>query len=47
MITQGRTVDEALANLKEALALYIDDDGPHDTPAYPPIIAPVEVEIRS
>ncbi len=42
--SQGKTVEEALANLKEALELYFEDE---DLPInYPtPIIAPLEVDI--
>jgi predicted RNase H-like HicB family nuclease len=39
--SQGRTIDEALANLREALALYFEDQPPPDAPEA--IIAPVEV----
>lgn len=43
--SQGQTLDEALANLKEALELYFEDaDAPRPTP--PPVIAPVDVEVR-
>lgn len=42
--SQGRTLEEALANLKEALELYFEDvPAPEALPA--PIIAPVEVEL--
>jgi predicted RNase H-like HicB family nuclease len=43
--SQGETVEEALANLKEALELYFEDGPPID-PIITPIIAPLEVEIR-
>lgn len=39
--SQGRTVEEALANLREALELYFEDAPLPQTA--PPIIAPVEV----
>lgn len=43
--SQGRTLEEALANLKEALELYFEDaTAPQPAPA--PIMAPVDVEIR-
>jgi predicted RNase H-like HicB family nuclease len=40
--SQGATVDEALANLKEALELYFEDSTPQE-PLQPPIIATVEL----
>ena len=43
--SQGTTVEEALANLREALELYFEDtDAPRPMPS--PIIAPVEIEVR-
>ena len=43
--SQGKTVEEALGSLREALELYFDDnDAPSPTPS--PIIAPVEIERR-
>lgn len=39
--SQGRTMEEALANLREALDLYFEDAPLPDTA--PPIIAPIEV----
>jgi predicted RNase H-like HicB family nuclease len=42
--SQGRTLEEALANLKEALELYFEDVPVSEVlPA--PIIAPVEIEL--
>jgi predicted RNase H-like HicB family nuclease len=38
VVSQGKTVDEALANLQEALELYFEDE-----PL--PTVAPVEVHI--
>ena len=40
--SQGSTVEEALENLKEALALYFEDVAPPDR-LEPPIIATVEL----
>ena len=40
--SQGETVEEALANLREALELYFED-APVPEPGEPPIIASVEV----
>jgi len=40
--SQGETVEEALANLKEALELYFEDADPPET-IEPPIIATVEL----
>ena len=42
MTSQGRTLDDALVNLKEALELYFEDVPAPPTLA-PPIIASVEV----
>ncbi|MGE5675294.1 MAG: type II toxin-antitoxin system HicB family antitoxin [Mycobacterium leprae] len=44
--SQGKSVEEALASLREALELYFDDkDAP--LPTTSPIIAPVEIERRA
>ncbi|RIK11460.1 MAG: type II toxin-antitoxin system HicB family antitoxin [Acidobacteria bacterium] len=40
--SQGETIEEALANLKEALELYFEDVAPPDD-VEPPIIATVEL----
>lgn len=42
--SQGRTIEEALANLKEALELYFEGEALPD-PLPTPIIAPVEVKV--
>ena len=44
--SQGQSMDEALANLREALELYFDEDTPIE-PFVSPIIAPLDVKIRS
>lgn len=41
--SQGRTVEEALANLKEALELYFEDV--QASVPSPPIIAPIELDL--
>ena len=41
VVSQGPTVDEALANLTEALELYFEDE-PAPTP---PIVRPINVRI--
>jgi predicted RNase H-like HicB family nuclease len=43
--SQGESVDEALANLKEALELYFEDALSPRQPA-PAIIAPIEIDVR-
>jgi predicted RNase H-like HicB family nuclease len=43
--SQGRTIDEALANLREALELYFEDQ-PAPDPSEP-IVAPVEVKLSA
>jgi predicted RNase H-like HicB family nuclease len=30
VVTQGKTVDETIANLKEAVALFLDDEDPSE-----------------
>ncbi|MBI4491906.1 MAG: type II toxin-antitoxin system HicB family antitoxin [Chloroflexi bacterium] len=44
--SQGESVDEALANLREALELYFEDE-PLPEPGPGPIIAPIEVAVRA
>ena len=41
--SQGRTVEEALSNLKEALQLYFEDA--HEPAPPSPIIAPIELDL--
>lgn len=43
--SQGKTMEEALANLQEALQLYFEDT-PHIEPLTSPIIAPIEIEVN-
>lgn len=43
--SQGKTMEEALANLHEALELYFED-APNITPFSSPIIAPMEIEVN-
>ncbi len=43
--SQGPTIDEALANLREALELYFEDQPAPDAPE--PIVAPVEVRLSA
>jgi predicted RNase H-like HicB family nuclease len=40
--SQGHTVDEALANLREALELYFEDEPLPEAPPQP-IVAPIEI----
>jgi predicted RNase H-like HicB family nuclease len=44
--SQGETIDEALANLREALELYFEDD---DVPAsfVHPLVTPIEIRISA
>lgn len=42
--SQGKSVEDALENLKEALELYFEDEPPATAPT-PPIIAPVEIDL--
>ena len=44
--SQGRTIEEALANLREALELYFEDEpAPEALPE--PIVAPIEVRLSA
>lgn len=42
MTSQGESFDDALANLREALELYFEDQ-PFPEGIEPPIIAPVDI----
>lgn len=44
--SQGESIEQALANLKEALDLYFEDAPPAEIPRSP-IIAPVDVALRA
>ncbi len=43
--SQGRSIDEALANLREALELYFEDEPAPDTRE--PIVAPIEIRLSA
>ena len=44
--SQGRSIEEALANLREALELYHEDEpAPEELPE--PIVAPIEVRLSA
>ena len=47
VVSQGRTIEEAQANLKEAVELYIESFGREDLPesSYEVILYPFEVAI--
>jgi predicted RNase H-like HicB family nuclease len=44
--SQGESVETSLANLREALELYFEDQ-PLPADLQPPIIAPVDVSVRA
>jgi len=46
VVTQGRTHDETTANLREALALHLEDESPDESGVYPdaPVLVTVEME---
>lgn len=44
--SQGETVEEALANLREALELYFEDDEIPATFAHP-LVTPIEIRISA
>ena len=45
VVTQGKTIDETLKNIEEAVALYFknEDISALDLPSRPPITYPIEV----
>jgi hypothetical protein len=43
--SQGKTMEEALANLQETLELYFED-APKIGPFTAPIIVPIEIEVN-
>ncbi len=43
VITQGRTVEEALENMAEALELYFEGEEVEEVPSEPPIITVLSV----
>jgi predicted RNase H-like HicB family nuclease len=45
-VTQGDTLDEAMANLKEVVALALEDEGPaeYGLAPDPPILVTIELE---
>ena len=46
VVTQGRTYDETIANLREALALHLEDESAHEIGVLPdaPVLITVEME---
>ena len=46
VVTQGRTYDETIANLREALTLHLEDEFPEESGVYPdaPVLITVETE---
>ena len=46
VVTQGRTYDETIANLREALSLHLEGESPDETGVYPgaPILITVAME---
>lgn len=44
--SQGRTIDDALRNLREALELYFEGE-PAPEPHPVPIVAPIEIELSA
>jgi predicted RNase H-like HicB family nuclease len=43
--SQGHSIDEALANLREALELYFEDEPAPETQE--PIVAPIEIRLSA
>jgi predicted RNase H-like HicB family nuclease len=46
VVSQGKTIAEAKANLQEALELYYEDE-PIQEKAEQPLIAPVEIQVKT
>ena len=44
--SQGESIEQVLANLREALELYFEDE-PLPADVQPPIIAPVEITVHA
>lgn len=49
VVTQGKTLDELMENVREAVALQLEDENPSnfDLIAHPAIIANIEIENRA
>ncbi|KAF5414428.1 MAG: hypothetical protein C5S48_08515 [Candidatus Methanogaster sp.] len=45
VFTQGRTIDEAIENLKEAVSLHLEDEVDHGLQEVSSILAMVEVAV--
>jgi predicted RNase H-like HicB family nuclease len=45
--SQGGTVEEALANLREALELYFEDEPPPPLAVDGPIVAPLDIRLSA
>jgi predicted RNase H-like HicB family nuclease len=45
--SQGPSVEESLANLREALELYFEDEPIPATPVDGPIVAPVDIHLSA
>lgn len=45
--SQGSTVDDALANLREALTLYFEDNVATAADEYPTLVATIDVPIKA
>lgn len=46
VVSQGKTIEEAQENLKEALGLYYEHETLDEDNYLAPLIAPLEVEIK-
>jgi predicted RNase H-like HicB family nuclease len=45
--SQGRTVDEAMSNLREALELYFEGEPVAEIPQQQPVVAPIEIRLSA
>ena len=46
VVTQGKTLDETIANLKEAIALHLESEDPADFDLIPNPSLPVTLELE-
>jgi len=49
VVTQGKTLDETIANLQQAVALFLEDENPEEfgLGANPPLVVTLELEPAS
>lgn len=45
--SQGKSIEEALANLREAIELYLDEADPLPAPTEPTFVTTIDVPLRA